>query len=203
MYSANTLRPLFWTLFVVSLPAFGQKISRSGLGLKGGLQMATTRTAMLRYDPVPGAVFGAYAPIYAGARLELQPELLLSAQGSSIKPEEGIRQTLRLYYLQLPINVKFYMTNVVNVQAGVQAGRLLAANSDHEDVTELYQRMDIGLNLGAGMDLMQGLDLTLRYYSGLTPMLLDDDVLFPTNRTLQFTVGYRIMRFKHAGRRRR
>ncbi|MBK8612096.1 MAG: PorT family protein [Flavobacteriales bacterium] len=202
MHSANNLRPLFWTLFVLSLPAFGQRASRSGLGLKGGLQMATTRTAILSYDPVPGAVLGAYAPIWAGARLELQPELLISAQGSSIKPDEGTRQTLRLYYVQLPINMKVFMTNVLNVQAGIQAGRLIVANADHEDVTDRYQRMDIGLNLGAGLDFARGMDLTLRYYSGLTPLLVNDDVLFPTNRTLQLTAGYRMMRFKGHTRKR-
>ena len=147
-------------------------------------------------------MLGAYAPIWAGARLELQPELLISAQGSSIKPDEGTRQTLRLYYVQLPINMKVFMTNVLNVQAGIQAGRLIVANADHEDVTDRYQRMDIGLNLGAGLDFACGMDLTLRYYSGLTPLLVDDDVLFPTNRTLQLTAGYRMMRFKGHTRKR-
>jgi hypothetical protein len=62
--------------------------------------------------------------------------------------------------------------------------------------TERYNNLDFGLNGGLGVDLRSGLDLTLRYYSGMSPVLRYDDVLFPKNRTLQFTAGYRLMRLR-------
>ena len=65
-----------------------------------------------------------------------------------------------------------------------------------------YRSFEGGVLIGLGTDLMNGLDLTARYYSGLTS-LTSDETLNPTYRTFQFTVGYRFWRWsnKHVRKR--
>lgn len=190
-------RLLFWCTFVLALPALGQRPSRSGIGLKGAAQWTTIQAGALSYQPMVGAAAGAYFPLWCGARFEVQPELLLSYQGAMLLHKEDDPKAIRLMYAQLPISAKLYLTNAVNLQAGAQIGRLLAATSDGDDVRDDYVPFDFGLIAGLGADLQSGLDFAVRYYSGMTPMLVDDDLFYPTNRYTQLSVGYRIARFSH------
>lgn len=203
MRTAASLRPLIVLSLVLALPAFGQRPNRSGIGLKAGGQLASWRSAVNTYNAVPGAVAGVYFPIGMGARSELQPELLVSLQGAGRTFGEGQRSMLQCVYLQVPVTAKFFLSNAFNLQAGVQVGQLMLAQQDEMDVTDDLRPFDIGLNMGLGLDLLHGFDLTLRYYSGMTPVLVNDDILFPHNRSIQLTAGYRITQFKGFGARRR
>ncbi len=188
-----------------SLPLLAQ---RSGLGIKGGPLMSTTRSEVIENFPLPGAVIGVYAPVNIGPGLEIQPELLVAAMGSGYNKPKGDVVIERTIYILTPLSLKWYTGNGFNLQGGIQAGNLLSATrregtEDAEDITERYNGMDVGFNGGLGVDFRSGVDITLRYYSGVTPVLEADDALFPRNRSLQFTVGYRIVQFSKASRRRR
>lgn len=196
------LRPLFWTTLILALPAMGQRPSRSAIGLKIAGQWTTQRVAGSNYQPVPGAAAGVYFPLWCGRRFELQPELLLSFQGTSQQKPENDASTLHMLYLQLPLSAKFYVTNVINAQIGVQGGKLLSANIDGTPVTDHYLPFDFGFVIGLGVDLISGLDLTARYYSGATPVLANDSHDYPMNRVMQLSVGYRIARLSHSMHRR-
>lgn len=182
---------------------------RSGLGIKGGLMAATTAAQHIETSIVPGATAGLYLPCQVGNRVEIQPELLLSMLGSGFIEPNGDRTDLHALMVQVPLSFKLYFSNVVNVQAGVQFGKVLSAQrSDPEgrtDVTADMRPVDMGMNAGLGFDTQNGIDLTLRYYSGLWTIFQYDEVLFPRYRTLQFAVGYRLARFqgKSAVRKRR
>ncbi len=196
-------RPIVALLVLLALPVMAQRSSRSGIGLKVGAQLANTRSAAFTYEPITGAVLGGYMPIWVANRFELQPELLFSMQGSALTPSEGNRQVTYLFYTQVPLSAKLYVSNALNLQTGVQAGWMVTALQDGNSVKDRYKPMDLGFNVGVGLDLIGGTDLSVRYYSGMTPMLLNDDLIYPTNRTLQLTAGYRMVRFKHHVRRRR
>lgn len=189
-------------LLVVSLPLLAQRPGKSGIGFKLGAQMSTNRSAAFAYEPIVGAVVGMYAPLCVANRLEVQPELLISMQGSSFAPGEGERSVMHLFYVQMPVSVKLYFSNTLNLQTGIQAGYMLTALNNGSSVTDLYKPLDLGFNVGLGFDMRTGTDLAVRYYSGMTPVLLNDATLFPTNRTVQFTVGRRFIRFKTRARRR-
>ena len=193
-----------WLFCSLSLPLLGQ---HSGVGFKIAGQLATTHSEALTYDPVPGAAIGFYAPVWVGNRIEFQPELMLSAQGARFTPGDGDVQALRSYYLTFPLSAKFYVSNSLNLQAGVQGGFLLLAEQkvgeEKIDMTDRLNRVDGGINLGVGMDMITGWDLTLRYYNALTPFLKNDQVIFPRNRVLHLAVGYRFAQFSKVTRRRR
>lgn len=180
-----------------SISGFGQ---HSGMGVKGGLLMSEMRSGARTSKMVPGATAGLYFPLRGGPSLEVQPELLVTALGTGHTLPDGGRVTVRTIYAQLPVSAKLYIGNVFNAQVGVQLGRLLSAQQKTPDgtatVTSSYNNIDGGLIVGAGADLISGVDVTIRYYNGLKPVLKDDQLLFPRNRATMLTVGYRFTRLR-------
>ncbi|MFT3886228.1 MAG: porin family protein [Flavobacteriales bacterium] len=144
-----------------------------------------------------GGVAGAYFPLDCGMRFEIQPELLVSAQGAALTYGENGRREMRMLYVQLPIIAKVFLSNVLNVQGGVQGGMLLAATEDGGNVKERYRTTDASLAIGLGVDMTSGWDMTFRYTSGLTSILVSDKAIYPTNRTMQASLGYRFLHFSH------
>ncbi len=192
------LRPL--STLLIALLSLGASAQRSGIGIKGGVGAAHTRSGAMNGQYTTGATMGVYAPLLAAPRFELQPEVLLTALGSGHAGSEGERYTVRSIYVQVPLLAKVYLGNSLNVQAGVLAARLLRAEqftgNGTQDVTVDHRPDEVAFLLGAAVDLPSGLDLTVRYHNGLTPVLANDDVLFPRNQALLMSVGYRLMAFK-------
>jgi Outer membrane protein beta-barrel domain len=179
----------------------------SGLGLKGGPLLSDTHSGASRSTQLPGATIGLYFPLHAGTRLELQPEFVLTAMGAAYEGTDGERSSVRTVYAQVPIAMKIFLTNAVNIHAGVQGGRLLLAEqytpNGTSDLRDSYSKMDWGVIIGAGADLRSGVDFMLRYYSGMAPVLVNDDSLFPRNRAVELTIGYRLLQFKPLNRGRK
>ncbi len=199
-------RLMLLTLFLQAHAALTAQ--QSAWGFKGGLVVGTVRSQLVRYGPIPGATLGPYAAFPLGDRLELQPELQVSLNGASYTVQgDGARWVDRRIYAQLPVSMKFFVTNVLNLQMGGQLGRLLLARTDSDQggqvTTERFAPLDAGVLAAVGLDLESGLDLTLRYYGGVTPILADDDTIYPRNHNLQLTVGHRFgpMRRRHSRRR--
>jgi hypothetical protein len=172
----------------------------SGLGIKGGPLVSHTQSATMSTNKVPGACLGAYFALRAGPRMELQPELLFTSLGAGYTMPDGGTSTVRAIYAQVPLSFKLYLGNVLNGQVGLQMGRLLTAQQSTDagrtDVTESHETWDYGFIIGAGADMVSGIDLGLRYYNGLRPVMMDDSHHFPRNRALMLTAGYRVGRLK-------
>ena len=196
------------SLFTLLLLLASQLSAQSGIGIKAGGHMSTLHSEAFSNDLLPGGSLGLYFPIGFGHRWELQPEVQFSAQGSTQEVSEAGRQTLRLYYAQAPMNAKFFVTPTVNLLGGIQLGYLASASalekgSSPVDVTEDFNRMDIDIVLGLGVGTPSGWDFSLRYTSGMTNVLKDDDVFFPTNRVYSISIGHRIRKLGILTRKRR
>jgi len=192
------MRPLLLALLTHIAPVlFAQQ---SGIGIKGGPLMSDTKSGTLTTNWIPGASIGAYFALRAGPRMELQPELLLTSLGAGYNLPDGERSKVRTLYGQVPVSFKVYLSNVVNFQAGAQMGRLLLAQQvgpdGSNDVTSSHEHWDYGVILGVGADLVSGVDFGLRYYSGLRPVLADDQTYFPRNRSVAVSLGYRMGRLR-------
>ena len=181
----------------------------AGLGIKGGALASTINALNMRTTPIPGATAGIYVPWGVGPRMEIQPEVMVSTLGAILHEPDGDDINLRSLYVQVPVSVKMYLNNGLNLSGGYQFGKILMAQRTGTEgsamVTDDFKAMDMGFVGGVGMDLESGLDLTLRAYGAMTPSLREDDALFLKNRSLQFTVGYRVAQFKgrrHSARRR-
>lgn len=171
--------------------------------------MSDTRSGAFTSERLPGATVGLYFPLFAGPRLELQPELMLTALGAGYNLADGGHAYVRTVYAQVPIAMKFFLSNTLNLHAGVLGGRLLSAEQHSplgtSDLKSDYSKMDWGFVFGGGAELRPGVDIMLRYYNGMSPILANDQTLFPRNRALQLTIGYRLMKFGQIdhGRRRK
>lgn len=201
------MKPRFHTIAILVLlllhhPADAQRRSRSGMGYMGGPQLATWKSEAAVYRTTPGFVVGIHAPIKAGYRFELQPELLISLDGMAQDLPDGERAILRSLRAEVPVSLKLFLGQTFNLQAGVQGGYLLLANSQGEDVASALKKLDMGVTVGLGLGTWSGIDLTLRYYNGLSNLLEADHQLFPANRTLQATIGKRFTQFSHRRLRR-
>jgi hypothetical protein len=180
-----------------------------GIGMKLGPLASKTRSETIRTTLLPGGTAGIYIPWGLGPRMELQPEVLISYMGSGYIEPDDDRFTTRTMYLQFPVNFKIFLSNAFSLQAGAQAAKLLSAqrsmNDTRTDVTDRYNNMEFSFLGGLGVDLMSGVDLTLRYQNGMTPVLANDRALFPRNQVLSFTMGYRMaqLQTKRVTRRRR
>lgn len=196
------------TTFLVAA-IHGANAQKAGLGLKLGPQASKTPSELLQTTWLPGAVVGIYAPWGVGPRMELQPEILISAMGSGYIEPDADRYTVRSMYIQVPVSFKMYFSNVFNLHGGVQASRLISAErtfaENRSDFTNRINRMDYALIGGLGLDLSSGFDFTVRYLNGMTPVLTNDQVLFPRNQALSVTAGYRMVqvRTKNKPRRRK
>jgi len=200
--NSSNMRPvvrLLLPLLGCAAPATTLYAQGFGLGIKGGPVFSTTRSEVQHATLLPNATFGVHVPISAAQRLEVQPELLVTAMGATYHEPDGGRYAVRTLYLQVPVSAKLFLTNAFNVQGGLQLGKLLSAQRQTDDggqaITERYNNMDAGLNGGLGLDFRSGVDLTLRYYGGMTPVLANDQRIFPRHRAVQLTAGYRMVRF--------
>ena len=196
--------PAITLAFLLSIPCSAQ---RSGIGIKVGPQLNTYRAINIRTTLSPGFSTGIYFPIPAAARLEVQPEILLSLMGTGFVEPDGDRSTIRSLYVHAPVSAKYFFSNEFCLQGGIQFGKLLVAHqTDANGVTDVRERIksfDSGFILGAGYDLRSGLDLTVRYFSGMPTLFKGDDALFPRSRSLQFTIGKRLLQMKRPASARR
>lgn len=139
-------------------------------------------------------------PIGEGA-FSLQPELNFIQKGA--KYEEGdYSEKLKLNYLEIPILAKatfgevtkFYVNVGPSLGYGLNGKVKVKEGSLEEDfdvnfgdeVDEIEKRMDVGLQLGAGVIIAEKIMIDLRYGLGLTSLNEESKV---KNNVLQFTVG--------------
>lgn len=189
------------SLLAVAQPVQAQRPSHSGVGYMGGPQAATWHSEAATYRIVPGFVIGFYAPIWIGNRWEIQPDLLLSLQGAAKDLPDGGHSSLNSLSAVMPVSLKVFLSPTFNIQAGFQGGYLLFANSGDQDISTQLNTLDMGANIGIGIGTFGGLDVTLRYYTGLRNTLVNDNALFPYNRMLQLTIGHRFSQFSSHRRR--
>lgn len=173
----------------------------SGFGLKLGANYSYLPSQAIAHNKfLFGLHGGAYFPILVRTRLEVQPEILFSMQGGGHELSSGTA-TSRLNYVAVPITAKIYFSNWFNIQAGPQFSYLINARSQYNDKEAIdtsteYFTHDVSFLLGIGYDDHRGLDLTLRYSMGMTTLLREDDIIYPRNRVLQLSIGYRLAQFR-------
>lgn len=116
-------------------------------GAKAGVTLSTiskTAEPLITPKPVAGFYLGGLARINVHENIAIQPELLLSAQGynddyksrygSQYTGLNSIRNTL--YYLNLPVSVRYAVTDFLFIEAGPQVGYQLSSSSKFNYASE-------------------------------------------------------------------
>ncbi|MCG8474178.1 MAG: PorT family protein, partial [Cytophagales bacterium] len=116
---------------------------------------------------------GAFAEFQFSDAFSIQPELLYSLEGAKTKGEGSV--PVNASYLNIPVLVKYYITEGLSLQAGPQIGFLMGANMDGESdlgelgkVKDMYKSTNFGLVFGAGYDITENIGVDVRYNLGLT-----------------------------------
>ncbi len=206
----------FLLLAATSLTAFGQ--AKIDFGLKGGWNFASltgVSSVATATKNKSGYHYGAYAMIKM-TKFAIQPEILFSQQGESYS-YLGADYGTKLDYVNIPVMVKFYLVEGLNLQVGPQIGFVTkaigsvkdvstGAITTDQDVKSFLNSSDFSIAVGAGFDLPFGLNFTARYnigisdinkYTGTTPPTSTQSWMGTSaskNQVFQFSLGYRLFK---------
>ena len=169
-----------------TLMAFSQD-TETKYGFKAGVNISNYSATNLDdiqeglNDSRIGAVFGFFVDISVANKLRFQPEFLYSAQGSK-------EEALRADYLQIPLMLKFSLTNSLNLQFGPQIGVKVYEFEDN------FKNLDYAVNGGFGLEVVENVSIEARYSLGLADMFDEDRApnLEGKNAVIQVGVTYRL-----------
>jgi len=150
-------------------------------GVKAGANIANQKlTGDFKLDTKAIVSFhgGVFVVWMFAEQLGLQPELLLSMQGSKDK-DDMYDYKITTNYVNIPVLVRYNINDMFSVHAGPQFGILISAkeefDGDKDDIKDDFKTMDVGLAIGAEANLpVPNLGVGLRYIIGLTNVLSDD-----------------------------
>lgn len=160
-------------------------------GVKGGLNFANL-SGDFNGDGVTSFHVGALAEFKLNEKFAVQPEILVSGQGSDFG-EGGFNSMLKLTYLNVPIMAKYYVIEKLSLEAGPQIGFLLSAKNESLDVKDSFKSIDFGLNFGAGYDITEHFFAGIRYNVGLANIadISDNSDFKGHNGVFSVSVGYK------------
>ena len=160
----TTMKKLLVISFVLaSSHSFGQSFiqgitNRLSFGVKAGANCSNYVNADFATDPLIGFHAGAIVNFRLTRQLSVQEEFLFSSQGAKIADIDR-----KVYYLTVPILLKYRTNPGVYLEAGVQAGMRM-----HEDVKDFSKQVDVGAAAGIGYQSRMGLGVGIRYIAGVS-----------------------------------
>lgn len=161
-------------------------------GAKVGLNFSTLTGDLEDTKVKLGPQFGLFVNYAFSDKVAVQPELLYSMQGCKLDDftETGGEGKAEINYILVPILVKFYPVSGLSLQAGPQLGFLTTAKIEDEDVKDDAEKVDFGINVGAGYEMESGLGFDLRYNFGLTNINKEDSWGDMKNGVFTIAVSY-------------
>lgn len=183
----NKILPLLFTLFIGTVTINAQE-SRYGIRIGANLSSISSDdiTGDLDQSRI-GVVVGFLADYRLTDKLRLQPEFQYSGQGNKDRD-------LRVNYLQLPVMVKYNITDLFNVQLGPQVGLKIWEWEDNQSSDTDFGTFDFAGVIGVGANITDNFFVDLRYAFGLSNVF-DDGAgvnIDGSNRNIQLSVGYRL-----------
>lgn len=167
-----------FTLFV-GATAFSQEID---LGVKAGANFAKI-SDVDNLSNKTGFQAGIFAGIKFTDKVGIQADLLYSQQGAKFEAEE-----FDLNYVNIPVVLKYYLIQGLNIQAGPQFGFIVDDN-----VKEVFksideaEKSDVSGIVGAGYDFPFGIRVDARYNFGLTDVFKENK---GKNSVASIAIGY-------------
>ena len=156
------------------------------LGFKLGFNFANV-SGIEDFNQRTGLSAGLFAGAKLGDKIGLQVDALYSQQGAEVGATySDIVQDFNLDYISIPVVLKYYLTDNLNIHAGPQLGILL--NDQTSVVGQVFDNIEADTvdwlgTLGIGLDLPLGLRAEARYSFGLTRV--NGSVTIPSLPTIQ------------------
>ena len=180
-------------LSLVAVATFGAVNAQDmKFGAKAGINMSNF-TGDANTDSKIGFQVGAFAEFKVSEKFAVQPEILFSNLGAKYDVL-GTTVTENANYILIPVMAKYYVANAFSLEAGPQIGFLMSAKAkgdgDSVDTKDNYKSMDFGLNLGAGYDVAENINIGLRYSLGLSN-IADASGFDVKTSNIALAVGYK------------
>jgi hypothetical protein len=163
------MKRLFTLLTIIVM----SQVKAQGLdfGIKAGLNYANV-SGIEDFNQRQGISAGLFAGARLGDKLGFQIDALYSQQGAEV--DQSISQVIsefNLDYISIPIVLKYYLTENVNIHAGPQLGILL--NEETSVFNQTISAVEANTadwlgTIGVGLDLPLGLRAEARYSFGLS-----------------------------------
>ena len=198
------MKTLLTSLMLALICSTGLLAQGIDFGVKAGANIANQKISG-DYDIDTKAIVSFHGGVFVvwmfTEQLGLQPELLLSMQGSKEK-DDTYDYKIITNYVNIPVLVRYNINDMFSVHAGPQFGILVSAkeefDGDKDDIKDDFKTMDVGLAIGAEANLpVANLGVGLRYIIGLTNVLTDDGSFDDTelkNGVFQIYVTFKIIK---------
>jgi hypothetical protein len=170
-------------------------------GIRAGANVSTQFTSghdsNVETNWKPGFHIGIYGTLFYSEKMAGQLELLYSQKGSVWSDPDYSGNEI-VSYIDFPLTVRFQALELLNIHAGPQFSFLTRAWRMSDDgaaysVSEFYDEVDVGLLVGAELNLPIKLNIALRYIEGL--IVTSDSRYYPDpwkNRVFQLSLSYPI-----------
>ncbi|MCD6598006.1 MAG: PorT family protein [Bacteroidales bacterium] len=146
-------------------------------GVVAGPNFSTFQSDLFNGNFRVGFHVGLMAEIELKNKWKLRPEFIYSQQGMVYKDGDVQSQTKVKYfnnYIDIPFLLEYTFSSRFSGYIGPGVGFLLkatqinvyAGNEESENVTDTYNRVDVGFYLGAEYYISPKFSLGLRFYSG-------------------------------------
>lgn len=197
--------------FAVSVLSAQAQEKKFEFGVKAGAQLSTFAGDFDEAEAIAGFHVGGVANYHLSEDFSIQPELLLSMQGSESGEEywdgevryENMR--VELFYINMPVLVKYHFTKVkgLSVGAGPQIGVLLSAKQKYDsvlfgdrdehdnDIRDDVKPIDIGLVGDVEYKLPNNIFFSFRANVGFMNINDDGSDDKTRNSVVSLSAGYR------------
>lgn len=174
------MKKYFFLIIVMAsscLGAYAQVKADLKAGMKAGMNINTVKYR--EADPNTSGIgfnAGVLAEITVNKNFFIRPELLYSVKGyrSPLVGANGTA-TSRLNYINLPVLAGFPISRQLALLIGPEFGYMVKATykygSTTSNATDLYQRFDWGLDLGATYKFTPALGVEVRYNYGFRGLI--------------------------------
>jgi hypothetical protein len=146
------------------------------------------------YTNRTGFHVGLYGNMFVTDRFAIEPGAYYSVKGTQADNVVDSRSVLT--YVDVPILLRFYASDGLNIFAGPQGSILLDSNFEGDAFGQTFtfdtddiNKLDAGLVFGLGYNLPMGLNLQGSYDLGLTPVFKDSDANI-YNRGFKISLGF-------------
>ena len=180
---------------VISVSGISQSID---LGVKAGVNFSSINYDNVASSSITGFQAGVFAGIKFSDKLGVQTDVLYSKQGAELTVSSVLQQ-IDLSYVNVPIVLKYYVFQGLNIQVGPQFGFVIDDNIKEILAGQVDAKSaDVSGVVGLGYDLPLGLRVDARYNFGFSDVL---DGIIPgetnkgdsSNKVFSIAVGYTLL----------
>jgi len=192
------MKKLIFSLVLLTLLS-SAAMAQVEFGLKAGAMLSNTK--VIDADSLPGTdakvsfLMGGFLNIPINDKFGVRPELLYANKGN---------ENYNRHYINLPIMLQYNLIDKLKIEVGPDIGYLLGPSSGNTRSNDTKD-LDIGINLGVSYDILDKLNIGLRYNMGIIDThefqtsrfgFGSDPENLPKynvqNRTLQLSVGWKL-----------